>query len=215
LAAYYTIADIILLLQCLYYRRNTHSSVTPDSSHLSPATPLLEPAKDTEPEVPPTPTWKAALFNTIAIISVCLAGVLGWYLSPRSSTSTEDDKIEFSPLGQVFGYLCAILYLASRIPQILLNYKRRSCEGVSILFFLFAGIGNATYVMSILANTSDGDKEYWRYIAVNASWILGSVGTLALDAVIFAQFFAYQDNAGNGVDSEEGSEEERERLMRN
>lgn len=33
---------------------------------------------------------------------------------------------------------------------------------------------------------------YARYIAVNASWIVGSMGTLFLDGAIFVQFFIYK-----------------------
>lgn len=152
----------------------------------------------------PTSLWKAALFNTVAIISVCLVGALGWQLSPPDGGNNDSDKTDFSPLGQLFGYLCAVLYLASRVPQILLNYRRRSCEGVSVLFFLYAGIGNATYVLSIVANNAT--QDYWKYIAINASWLLGSIGTLALDAVILAQFIAYQDVADGRSSDIHGSD---------
>lgn len=147
--------------------------------------------------------WKAALFNTVAIISVCLVGALGWQLSPPGGDNGSD-KTDFSPLGQLFGYLCAVLYLASRVPQILLNYRRHSCEGVSVLFFLYAGIGNATYALSIVANNTA--QDYWKHIAVNASWLLGSLGTLALDAVILAQFIAYQDVADSDVHGSDGGD---------
>ena len=68
--------------------------------------------------------------------------------STSSSTTT---PLNFSLWGQIFGYLCAILYLLSRLPQILLNARRKSIEGLSTLFFLFACLGNITYVASIFA----------------------------------------------------------------
>ena len=37
---------------------------------------------------------------------------------------------------------------------------------------------------------------YGRYIAVNASWIAGSLGTLFLDVGIFVQFFLYRKEDG-------------------
>ncbi|PWW78558.1 PQ-loop-domain-containing protein [Tuber magnatum] len=211
LAVYYTLADIVLLFQCLYYNRvNSHnasllpvsngSATVVDGSHLSPATPLLDPAK--EPiQAEPQGLTKSIFFNAFSILMVCLAGALGWWASNRYSDSDppvkgDGDDLSFSVLGQAFGYFCAVLYLASRVPQILLNYRRQSCEGISLLFFLFACIGNMTYVVSILAyvpHSEDGPgQEYRRYIAVNASWLLGSVGTLFLDLIIFAQFFWYK-----------------------
>ncbi|KAK6534067.1 hypothetical protein TWF281_005406 [Arthrobotrys megalospora] len=282
LAIYYTFADIVLLIQCLYYRAYTgktqpESPVTngnhdgsarpgtagsePDpteespllsrtisdyygeerrgslsilaehSYHLSPANPLhsLPPSRPesihknyTNGEYPVetgsstqdldgtrniradtggrNKLWKYIARDTIAVSLVIFAGIAGYYLTPKKGESKdphvpEHKPLEFSFYGQIFGYLCAVLYLGSRIPQIILNYQRKSCEGVAFLFFLFACLGNVTYVISILAynpgKVEDGEG-YWRYIAVNASWLLGSLGTLGLDFVIFVQFFMYR-----------------------
>lgn len=262
LAIYYTIADIVLLCQCFYYRgftwrdeivpppkpnANTVGEATEttgliprhhemggaerrssvfsqiSASHLSPAVPLLDTTKYSEtPTVTiqqPTTAVQAALFNLFAVLMVCASGILGWYASNRSQggqqrTKPDDGDLSFSLWGQVFGYLCAVLYLGSRIPQILLNYRRKSTEGVSMLFFLFACIGNLTYVLSILAyephcsgkngKCAKGEAAgiYGRYILVNASWLLGSLGTLFLDFGIFCQFFMYRDIEDPGPDEE-------------
>jgi len=89
------------------------------------------------------------------------------------------DKIEISTLGQIFGWGCAVLYLGSRIPQVIKNFKRKSTEGLSLLFFLFACLGNITYVLSILSASLD-----LRYLLVNLSWLAGSAGTLLLDGLV-------------------------------
>ncbi|KAL8727044.1 MAG: hypothetical protein Q9181_005850 [Wetmoreana brouardii] len=283
LAVYYTIADIVLLGQCFYYRGFTLSDAQPttdeeavadepteesplvvreatavrplsrpsaadvdrsrrsssfssfhshlnqvDATHLSPATPLIAPPNPTA-DPPATSsktsssTFRTFVSNTTALVLVCVAGVLGWFLSTRSlhhqypdgryDTSpisvSESEEIRFDLWGQVFGYLCAVLYLGSRIPQLLLNYRRKSTEGVSLLFFLFACVGNMTYVMSIFAyepecaklerefgglpcDQGEWSREYGRYILVNASWLIGSGGTLVLDLMIFAQFWLYR-----------------------
>lgn len=282
LAVYYTLADIVLLGQCFYYRgftlsdyptksllddadaadedepllsrsdsipnghtiQNTdlrpHSQssnfrsrlTSVDGTHLSPATPLIAAPKPTTSSsadppatqtLTPTTTAQAILLNTFAIILVCAAGVFGWWVSHsrhrhhhhRSSapSSPDDDPTQhFDPLGQTFGYLCAALYLGSRIPQILLNFRRQSTEGVSLLFFLFACLGNLTYVLSILAYdpactavTPYGcSGRYARYVLVNLSWLVGSAGTLLLDLVIFAQFFAYRGAEGKAEGEGEG-----------
>lgn len=248
LAIYYTLADIVLLGQCFYYRGFTlsdypkesddepserttllpeqtnghssndglsrsHSNLV-DGTHLSPVTPLLDAPKPDDPpaiqHVTPTSTLQRVLLNLFTILMVCGAGALGWFISNNShshgrrpSRDDETESLEFDVLGQVFGYLCAVLYLGSRVPQLLLNYRRKSTEGVSLLFFLFACIGNLTYVMSIFAyrpvcsnrkhcRPGEAESIYWRYILVNASWILGSFGTLLQDSAIFIQFFLYK-----------------------
>ena len=326
LAVYYTVADLVLLVQCLYYRgfharqedRGTsaiaedeettrvnepterapllsssgrespqqqrrpmisdihrsargsmssfHSYISSasggvDATHLSPATPFAAPAAakpTTTTANPAAPNdakprhaaLKATIFNTTALLVVCAAGALGWYISSRASSHSpfsDDDQgfegidlinklddynaataggskeLHMDLYGQIFGYLCAILYLGSRVPQLLLNYKRKSTEGVSMLFFLFACVGNATYVGSILAyepacatlesvggrGVGDGGwgcgegewaRQYGRYVLVNTSWLIGSAGTLVLDLLIFGQFWLYRGRGavGNG-----------------
>lgn len=92
-----------------------------------------------------------------------------------------------------------------------------------MLFFLFACIGNLTYVLSIFAyeahcsgkhgKCAKGEAAaiYGRYIAVNASWLAGSLGTLFLDAAIFVQFFVYREE---GVEEESAVESSgRERYV--
>ncbi|KAL4788442.1 PQ loop repeat-domain-containing protein [Aspergillus varians] len=196
------------------HRRHSASSFlhpNVDGTHLSPVTPFIEPSKPSR-KAKTISNLQSVLFNLSAVALVCIAGILGWYVSrsapakqKKHHTPDDTNTLFFDPLGQVFGYLCAILYLGSRLPQILLNYKRKSTDGVSLLFFLFACIGNLTYVLSILAyspeceygrHCEDGDirKLYGRYILVNLSWLIGSFGTLFLDMCIFIQFFVYQDN---------------------
>ncbi|KAI1173298.1 PQ loop repeat-domain-containing protein [Nemania sp. FL0916] len=259
LAIYYTIADIVLLAQCFYYKgftwkddatpqaaqqsepqasdhSNGHTTRAPNEgtalladyfdqrerrgsgwSHLSPAVPMMADA----PATPlPTPTKRQTfLWNAVAILMVCAAGVLGWFLSPARSSSSHgepaaapaDNLPKLDLWGQIFGWLCAVLYLGSRLPQLLLNFRRKSTEGVSVLFFLFACLGNLTYVLSIFAydpvcretkcRPGEANRIYARYMLVNASWLAGSLGTLCLDLGIFAQFFIYgQDDSCDGGD---------------
>ncbi|KEZ42448.1 Uncharacterized protein SAPIO_CDS5646 [Scedosporium apiospermum] len=244
LAFYYTFADIVLLLQCFYYRGFTwkdevvSSSPKPsenlegglpvnertrllrehrrrrrqrrgsDWSNLSPAVPIV-PDPFEAPPSPPTVS-QTIRWNTLAVLMVCGAGVLGWYLGrngPESRDTPHDgepgETLTFSLWGQIFGYLCAALYILSRIPQLILNYKRKSTDGLSMLFFLFACLGNITYVLSIFAYEprcgeegcapGEAGKIYGKYILVNLSWLAGSVVTLLLDFGVFTQYFLYNN----------------------
>lgn len=208
LAVYYTLADIVLLVQCLMYGNGEQ----PDLVHLSPANPLSEDVletvlsreRPTDEEVgqdynidsftdSQDSKWtlvKAALYKFFMVFLVFSAGLIWWYISyMHSNKKKKPADLVFDPLAQFFGWLCAILYLGSRVPQILLNYERKSCEGVSFMFFLFACLGNLTYVISILAIDMS-----WNYLWVNSSWLAGSLGTLGLDFTIFVQFFLYNEN---------------------
>lgn len=244
LAIYYTLADIVLLVQCLIYdRKTTGASTTPvDPKHLSPANPLLEDAdleREDEDEEELTENQpliggsssneitvgtiikkkskkvsklRSFIFNFLIVLGVFLTGFLGWYFSPANNDSDgghNDEELEFDLLGQVFGYLCAALYLGSRLPQILLNFERKSCDGISFLFFLFACLGNLTYVISILAL-----KVTPRYLLVNASWLAGSVGTLVLDGIIFTQFWVYNGMSDDDSESDSDSESDTDSVRR-
>ena len=205
LAVYYTFADIVLILQCFYYRgftfrdpkdvkpvtaqsdaptetspliANGHADMTLhrppnaadietatrtrsqssfrdrlaslDGTHLSPATPMHpqpKDADDTEVMKPAQPrSWtQAILFNSTAIILVVLAGIGGYWLSPSQDSQPVNDhgntpadeqaqSLHFNTWGQVFGYICAVLYLGSRVPQLLLNYRRKSTEGLNVSY---------------------------------------------------------------------------------
>lgn len=139
-----------------------------------------------------TDATREYFYNFLMVLLVCLAGVGGWLFSSKDEKSTPpvDENLTFNLAAQIFGWLCTALYLGSRIPQIILNYERKSCEGISFLFFLFACLGNITYVISIVV-VSSGKK----YILINLPWLVGSLGTLGEDFVIFLQFFLYRDNS--------------------
>lgn len=160
------------------------------------------------------------MFNVFAVLLVCAAGVLGWWLGNQGQDpiskhpKQKEEPLEFNWWGQVFGYICALLYLGSRIPQLLLNYRRKSTEGISMLFFLFACIGNLTYVLSIMAYepvcerprhcaAGETGKAYWKYFLVNLSWLVGSAGTLVLDGGVFVQYFMYKKEEGWSSSDEE------------
>ncbi|CAX43082.1 uncharacterized membrane protein yol092w, putative [Candida dubliniensis CD36] len=254
LAVYYTLADIVLLWQCLAYGNGKN----PDLIHLSPANPLsedvletvisneerhhtrhrnqqpgnqefrgtavttgsstddLESTSSVTSSMSKSSQFQSFLINTLMVTLVIASGVIGWYISyikdskhhPKHPGKHKPEELVFDPLAQIFGWLCAILYLGSRIPQIVLNYERKSCDGISFMFFLFACLGNLTYVISILSIDMS-----WNYLWVNSSWLAGSLGTLGLDFTIFVQFFLYNESKDDFSEYESSSETESESLL--
>jgi len=89
---------------------------------------------------------------------------------------------------QILGYISAICYLGARIPQIVKNQRERSCEGLSLLFFLLSLLGNLTYGAGILFHSLERE-----YVLTNLPWLIGSLGTMAEDAIIFIQFRAFRN----------------------
>ncbi|KAG6252241.1 hypothetical protein E4U24_000625 [Claviceps purpurea] len=241
LAVYYTLADVVLLGQCFYYRgftwrdepctstsepsrahagdanadANEGTALLVDASHhesdwtgLSPAVPHISHA-----DPPPPTVLQTVIWNTCIVLMVCAAGILGWFLGQKAkvgdtepSAGRGEDSLTFSVWGQVFGYLCAVFYIASRVPQLILNYRRKTTEGLSMLFFIFACLGNVTYVLSIVAyeprcehrqcESGEVGRIYGKYMLLNLSWLAGASVTLLMDFVVFCQYFYYNTTHG-------------------
>lgn len=89
--------------------------------------------------------------------------------------------------GVVAGYTSTVLYLSSRVPQIMLNHKRKSVEGLALGMFVCALGANITFGAGILIRARD-----WQAVVQQAPWIIGSLGTVVLDACILCQFWLYR-----------------------
>jgi uncharacterized protein with PQ loop repeat len=95
-----------------------------------------------------TNTW---VKNSLSIVGVCVVGVAGWAIAWSTGVwqptpLVEDGTGEPIPMGaEILGYISAVCYLGARIPQIIKNQRERSCEGLSLLFFMLSLLGNATY----------------------------------------------------------------------
>lgn len=96
-------------------------------------------------------------------------------------------------VGRWLGYASAMNYLGGRVFQIQRNSSRKSCEGVAPLMFFFAISANLTYGFSIIFMKNFQAKE----ITSSISFLLGSLGTMALDFYILAQSRKYGTNNNN------------------
>lgn len=89
--------------------------------------------------------------NIISVLLIFLVGAGGWAIAWRTGAWRptpvgSDEGGEATPVGaEILGYVSAVAYLGARIPQILKNQRERSCDGLSLLFFLLSLLGNATY----------------------------------------------------------------------
>ncbi|CCX31074.1 Similar to Protein RTC2; acc. no. P38279 [Pyronema omphalodes CBS 100304] len=128
--------------------------------------------------------------EVLSILAVIAAGTVGWalaYYSGAWNVKGDPEGGREMPMGaKVLGYLSAVLYLAARVPQIVKNAREGSCEGLSRLFFLLSLLGNITYGAGILLHSTERE-----YVMDNLPWLMGSLGTMAEDIIIFIQFRIY------------------------
>jgi len=102
--------------------------------------------------------------------------------------------------------MSTLLYLISRLPQLLLNFRRRSTSGLAISLFVAAFFGNFFYSLSLLLNPlghydlppyggggvagEEGNNhlEWW---GRTLPFFLGASGVLGLDAAVGWQWVVW------------------------
>ncbi|ERM99044.1 hypothetical protein AMTR_s00101p00071870 [Amborella trichopoda] len=84
-----------------------------------------------------------------------------------------------SMVGNFMGWAMTAIYMGGRLPQICLNMKRGSVEGLNPLMFIFALIGNSTYVGSILVRSIE-----WSKIHPNLPWLVDAGACVLLDSFV-------------------------------
>ncbi|KAJ5818400.1 hypothetical protein N7474_003991 [Penicillium riverlandense] len=134
---------------------------------------------------------KAWAKNFISVLGIFVVGAAGWMIAWRTgmwkpAAQEGGHNVEKAASGQVLGYISAVCYLGARLPQIYKNYCDKSCEGLSLLFFILSLLGNLTYGAGILCHSTDQE-----YVITNIPWLIGSLGTMVEDVIIFAQFRIY------------------------
>jgi uncharacterized protein with PQ loop repeat len=176
LAIYYTIVDSLLIYQVLYYRNRNHNV---------PLLPNYNQRYEYDCD------YNVDLNNMEIDTCWCLnnwtnkliLSIIGIFLFAIISGIF----VSFVSFAQYTGWSSAILYISSRIPQIIKNTKEKSVQGLSFLMFFFGICGNASYFASILLQSTEKD-----YIKLNLPWLTGSIGTIFFDTIIGIQFLIYR-----------------------
>ncbi|KAK8696778.1 hypothetical protein V6N13_001904 [Hibiscus sabdariffa] len=106
----------------------------------------------------------------------------------QANTVSLGEKVseEGSRVGTFLGWAMAAIYMGGRVPQIYLNIRRGNVEGLNPFMFIFALVGNATYVASILMRSMD-----WSRIQPNLPWLVDAGGCVLLDTFIVIQFIYF------------------------
>ncbi|SDA01464.1 BZ3500_MvSof-1268-A1-R1_Chr10-1g02692 [Microbotryum saponariae] len=197
LAVYYSLCDIVLIFQVFYYRRKralypelfsteaTSAGAIPSTAHETD--PLLSSFSAHAPNEPEPDRKMKRIKNIVSYVGgfvvVLGVGIVAWRLS-RDVPQGRKPEV-WDTKAQVVGWASAFLYLGSRLPQISKNMETK-CQGLSLLMFAFSVAGNGTYVASILLTSVNP-----QHILINASWLVGSGGTIFLDFIVLGQFWYY------------------------
>ncbi len=104
-------------------------------------------------------------------------------LSPLLLSSPVNGFNGQDTIGPIISWLCCLLYLSSRIPQILFNHNTKSVKSLSMGMFACALGGNISYSLSLSLNWDSSSIPF----------LIGSVGTIWLDIIVFLQYYKYKE----------------------
>ncbi|KAI8811202.1 PQ loop repeat-domain-containing protein [Cladochytrium replicatum] len=91
-------------------------------------------------------------------------------------------------IGTLLAWFSGTLYIASRIPQIMVNHRNRSTDGVSLSLFALTLLGNLSYGLAIIVRGFVVDAHFFSSIL---PYLVGSIGVIIFDVIIFAQAYIY------------------------
>lgn len=146
----------------------------------------------------------AAAAARAVVPAVVIASQAGTSEARQLLSSTFSSTSALSPLlvspenkiiiGTVFAWVSAALYFFSRLPQLWMNYKRKSTDDVSPFLFGCTLIGNASYAVSIMMSCEfiSGDAK-WEFFLKELPYMIGSAGTIIFDVLYFYQLWLYSD----------------------
>ncbi|KAK9471276.1 PQ loop repeat-domain-containing protein [Dipodascopsis tothii] len=200
LAIYNAMADVVMIFQTVYYRRHRIRRYFVALMDGKDAGGPNDEPEDVQEEtysqsvvVPLRRAWKTAFFKFGIALMVVLAIVTGLYIATdghlydAAHLTYRSRNAQPSYVGQVAGWCCTVIYVGSRIPQIVLNFAQKTCHETSIIYFFFASLGNIMFVFSIVIFDSS-----FHYLLLNASWLCGTLLSLVLDHTIFFQTRMYR-----------------------
>lgn len=191
LALYYTTCDIILLYQMYIYRGSAKSA---SIDALERVERVEEASSETQHLLSQKPTTELEADNkrqtlvTLGCTALIVLGAIIAFTLNFSKDYTGTPVLHSSTKAQVVGWTSAMLYITSRVPQIIKNRKTK-CEGLSIPLFCFALCGNISYVAQVMFESTEKD-----YLLVNLSWLVGTIGTVLLDFIVLCQYFYYKSD---------------------
>ncbi|XP_057973906.1 seven transmembrane protein 1-like isoform X3 [Malania oleifera] len=154
-----------------------------DPSPLPPSSPTKSIISQ-PPKIPHSVGCGAFLATSANLI---LQGKSMMTTSSKRTLLQHEHDFNRNALGQWLGWLMAVIYVGGRFPQIWLNIKRGSVEGLNPLMFIFALTANVTYVGSILVRSTE-----WEKIEANMPWLLDAIVCVALDFFIIFQYIHYK-----------------------
>ena len=183
-AVIFVILDGILVIQYFFYgiilKKCCHNreEMTQES----------QPLQDNQETNEQTP----ALSSTAFTVGVTAAAVN--YAAPYTGKNIA---------GTIFGWISAIIYTSSRLPQLYKNIKTAQVGDINPFYIVFSFLGNFAYCLSIFVKSLD-PQWCWE----QTPWIIGAAGPCLCDILLMVQMCIY--GIKSNIDESDKSESEDE-----
>lgn len=100
------------------------------------------------------------------------------------------DYVENPVFYDYMAWASVLIFIIARVPQIKLNYTRKSVSGLSKSTFILICYANTIFFSSLMIKMMDTDDKKL-YVKNNIQWILGCTITTIFDLFILYQFKIY------------------------
>ena len=167
----------------------------------------------------PSPSPRTVLFIACLVALAQASPVLRTSDQQGIQNTAETAPTPLEQAGTVLSWMSAVLYLGSRFPQLLKNWRRKSTAGLSPHLFIAAFCGNLFYSCALVTNPNawndfapyggggwvgqrGNDRVQWVLAAL--PFFLGAAGVLIMDGAVGAQFLIYGEGAEKLIVIDEG-----------
>lgn len=149
------------------------------------------------PLTPRSPIARGLIFSSLSIVGITIValypsdgrqglaqGLLSLFGRGKKELEQKDLAQDFPlTLGLTLGWLMTSIYVAGRVPEIMLNWSRDFIVGASIRTVVFTFLGNTTYLASILVR-----GVAWSKLNPVLPWVLDTSFCLLMDTVLTCRF---------------------------
>lgn len=133
---------------------------------------------------------KMSMIITIYYTINLIIGIILNFKTPQNIYTVPNSVDDGKGIGLIFSWISVVFYIIGRLPQIILNAKRRSTDGLSVVMYIFKIMGNLFFILTII--TYSVEKEY---ILLNLAWIVFTVVTILMDLFVIFQYIYYNPEA--------------------
>lgn len=94
------------------------------------------------------PIWVNLIGSSVMVVLI-VASCYGYMMTATKVEAIDDDEtIRLVP--QILGWLSAVLYIGSRVPQLIKNWRQQSTDGLSSGMFVCAVFGNFFFALVMM-----------------------------------------------------------------